>query len=76
MFYNKVDKRISIDNPKNVGPSSYTPSYRLVKFKGNTAVSKFSHDKVQRNIFRANKNIPGPGQYETTPTEDRLKCKY
>jgi hypothetical protein len=56
----RVDKKIAY---KNIGPGTYNPSYEFVKAKGNT-VTKFSLNKVKREVYSSNADYPGPGQYE------------
>lgn len=58
-----------------VGPASYNPSYKFIKTKGSTAATKFSSDKIQRNIFPPDKGIPGPGEYHFNYLEFHDKYK-
>lgn len=52
-----------------MGPTSYNPSYKMVRIKSSTAAAKFAKSMVQRSLLnqQANTIIPGPGDYEFDP---------
>lgn len=56
--------RIEASLNKSIGPTTYNPSYDLVKAKASTAASTFASSKLQRKNIIINKDIPGPGQYD------------
>jgi len=60
LLKHRLDKKILY---KNIGPTTYNPSYEFVKVKGST-IAKFSLDKAKRHMCGSNADYPGPGQYE------------